>query len=185
MNEAVLKEKLLELADTVTAAPLSGNAEAPKDGVYLPHRVGPQPSMDDAIEHLKLQVTYMLFDLEATRRENRYLRQMLEGRSRQDRDSTSDRSAPACRAPHNRSTFPRAGPSMASPCCISRRGSLAQAALRAASITDPWSGCGVRLMHRHRMWWSEHRAGPGRAGPEPDGINFFCESRLDVRTVLA
>jgi hypothetical protein len=87
MNEAVLKEKLLELADTVTAAPLSGNAEGPKDGVYLPHRVGPQPSMDDAVEHLKLQVTYMLFDLEATRRENRYLRQMLEGRSRQDRDS--------------------------------------------------------------------------------------------------
>lgn len=86
MNEAVLREKLLELADVVAAAPLAGNANASNEGVYLPHRLGPKPSMDDAIDHLKLQVKYMLFDLEATRRENRYLRQMLEGRSKQDRD---------------------------------------------------------------------------------------------------
>lgn len=87
MNEAVLKEKLLELADVVAAAPLTEKASNASDGVYLPHRVGPKPSVEEAIDHLKLQVKYMLFDLEATRRENKYLRQMLEGRSRNDRDS--------------------------------------------------------------------------------------------------
>jgi hypothetical protein len=39
-----------------------------------------EDSLDDSLEHLQLIVKYLLFDVEATRRENMYLRKVLEGR---------------------------------------------------------------------------------------------------------
>jgi hypothetical protein len=38
-------------------------------------------SLQDSIDYLRLTIKYMLFDLEATRRENGYLRKMLEEQS--------------------------------------------------------------------------------------------------------
>lgn len=35
-------------------------------------------NLQDSFDHLRLAVKYLLFDLEATRRENKYLRKMLE-----------------------------------------------------------------------------------------------------------
>lgn len=35
-------------------------------------------SLQDSLDYLRLSVKYLLFDLEATRRENEYLRKMLE-----------------------------------------------------------------------------------------------------------
>ena len=35
-------------------------------------------SLQDSLDYLRLSIKYLLFDLEATRRENSYLRQMLE-----------------------------------------------------------------------------------------------------------
>jgi regulator of replication initiation timing len=35
-------------------------------------------TLQDSLDHLRLTVKYLLFDLEATRRENKYLRKMLE-----------------------------------------------------------------------------------------------------------
>lgn len=35
-------------------------------------------SLQDSIDYLRLSIKYLLFDLEATRRENEYLRKMLE-----------------------------------------------------------------------------------------------------------
>lgn len=35
-------------------------------------------ALRDSLDHLRLTVKYLLFDLEATRRENKYLRKMLE-----------------------------------------------------------------------------------------------------------
>ncbi|HUN79973.1 MAG TPA: hypothetical protein VMV81_00535 [Phycisphaerae bacterium] len=35
-------------------------------------------SLQDSIDYLRLSIKYLLFDLEATRRENSYLRKMLE-----------------------------------------------------------------------------------------------------------
>jgi regulator of replication initiation timing len=35
-------------------------------------------TLHDSLDHLRLTVKYLLFDLEATRRENQYLRKMLE-----------------------------------------------------------------------------------------------------------
>ena len=37
-------------------------------------------SVAEALDYLRLQIKYLVFDLEATRRENRYLRKMLENR---------------------------------------------------------------------------------------------------------
>jgi hypothetical protein len=38
-------------------------------------------SLQESLDWLRLSVKYLVFDLEATRRENNYLRQMLESNS--------------------------------------------------------------------------------------------------------
>ncbi len=38
-------------------------------------------SLQDSLDYLRLSIKYLLFDLEATRRENNYLRKMLEEQS--------------------------------------------------------------------------------------------------------
>jgi hypothetical protein len=84
MNEAVLKEKLLELSESMIV-PIAGASKPGSDGVYTP---ASQSTLDESMDYLRLQIKYLLFDLEATRRENRYLRQMLENRpGREGKDS--------------------------------------------------------------------------------------------------
>jgi hypothetical protein len=87
MSEAALKRKLDDLIRTITASPFAGQA-APGTQIGTYHAEGTrrQDSLQTALDHLRLQVKYLLFDLEATRRENRYLRQMLESRHRRDVD---------------------------------------------------------------------------------------------------
>lgn len=36
-------------------------------------------TLEESMDHLRLVVKYLLFDIEATKRENRYLRRILEG----------------------------------------------------------------------------------------------------------
>lgn len=82
MNEAVIREKLAELCDAIVKSPQGPNGRKAHSnaGTYLDQTgVGPN-SVDDALDTLRLQVKYLVFDIEATRRENRYLRQMLESR---------------------------------------------------------------------------------------------------------
>ena len=88
IDEAAVRKDLNELIEAITAAPLAGKAAAPTSGVY--HN-SPQTDagIDDSLNQLRLQVKYLLFDLEATRRENRYLRQMLENRHRRHKDNDS------------------------------------------------------------------------------------------------
>ena len=40
-------------------------------------------SLQESLDYLRICIKYQLFDLEATRRENKYLRDMLEGRNNQ------------------------------------------------------------------------------------------------------
>ncbi len=47
-------------------------------------------NVTEALDYLRLQIKYVVFDLEATRRENRYLRKMLESRPSQDIDPGGD-----------------------------------------------------------------------------------------------
>jgi hypothetical protein len=86
MNEAAFRAFLREVCDQMAAVPGPAAKNAPT-GRYEPEV--PQ-STPDLADHLRMQVKYLLFDLEATRRENRYLRQMLESRYR---DSDGPREA--------------------------------------------------------------------------------------------
>lgn len=80
MNEAVLKERVAEMLDLMVSAS-AGKPSHCAEGNYLPTPSPSQP-VDDLLVNLRLQVRYLMFDLEATRRESKYLRQMLESRSR-------------------------------------------------------------------------------------------------------
>lgn len=91
MNEAVIKERLLELAESVSGQPKSTPPRPGAEGVYEPVGLAKKLTVEESLDYLRLQVKYLLFDLEATRRENRYLRQMLDSRAnrkpdQQDRD---------------------------------------------------------------------------------------------------
>lgn len=92
MNEAAIRQKLCEINEILTVSPSLG--PAPKspggEGVYYGQQLAQEPALDATLEQLRLQVKYLLFDLEATRRENRYLRQMLEARHRGGADGHPD-----------------------------------------------------------------------------------------------
>lgn len=85
MNEAAIRERIRELNEMVTASPLVQPKQSSRSQGTYPTQDPPRHiRTDDCLDLLRLQVKYLLFDLEATRRENRYLRQMLESRHRRD-----------------------------------------------------------------------------------------------------
>ncbi len=91
MEEAAMKKKLDDLIETVRSATrVSKDAKSSTAyGMYVPS-ADPDASVDNALDGLRLQIKYLLFDLEATRRENRYLMQMLENRSGRDKRRDTD-----------------------------------------------------------------------------------------------
>lgn len=81
MEPKGLRSKLREL-DELIATIHSPEASDASDGTYIGH--SPEASAksnEEIVNEARFQIKYLLFDLEATRRENRYLRQMLERRS--------------------------------------------------------------------------------------------------------
>ena len=46
--------------------------------------------LQESLDHLRLSIKYLVFDLEATRRENAYLRQLIEQANRDDTPSPGD-----------------------------------------------------------------------------------------------
>lgn len=87
MNEAALKGKVEELLKMVHPGP-QGKGEA--DGIYVSVEADPGESMSEGLDQLRLQLKYLMFDLEATRRENRYLRMMLDARNRPPKKDGDD-----------------------------------------------------------------------------------------------
>ena len=82
MDESTFQKKLSELVKEIGTLPASQRkklemlAEETKlRHVELKKSVS---SLQDSLDYLRLSIKYLLFDLEATRRENSYLRQMLE-----------------------------------------------------------------------------------------------------------
>jgi len=84
IDEATFKVRLQELIKEIETLP-DPEGKFTKDPKTAP-RVGPQQlaatakTVEEALDYLRLQIKYVVFDLEATRRENRYLRKMLENR---------------------------------------------------------------------------------------------------------
>jgi hypothetical protein len=82
MDEAAFQNKLRELINQIETLPeaerrrLKTLAEATQARhADIKKSVS---AMQESIDFLRLWIKYMLFDLEATRRENNYLRKMLE-----------------------------------------------------------------------------------------------------------
>jgi septal ring factor EnvC (AmiA/AmiB activator) len=85
MDENVFQEKLAELVKEIGNIPEDDRskletlaAQTRKRHEKLKQTVN---SLQESIDYLRLSIKYLLFDLEATRRENNYLRKMLEEQS--------------------------------------------------------------------------------------------------------
>ncbi|MBX3396833.1 MAG: hypothetical protein KF841_15865 [Phycisphaerae bacterium] len=79
MDERSLEKTLTELLQTVginSAAPeIASAVQTTTQNDQLHQAVS---NLQDSLDYLRLTVKYLLFDLEATRRENAHLRKMLE-----------------------------------------------------------------------------------------------------------
>ena len=82
MNEADFQQKLGELMGEIATLPRAERekleqlaAQTKARHSKLKKTVG---ELQDSLDYLRLSIKYLVFDLEATRRENGYLRQMLE-----------------------------------------------------------------------------------------------------------
>jgi len=81
MDDAKLKSKIEEVAQLFVDCPAVGKAGMNvSEGTYVPSESAISATPGDSLDHLRLQVKYLVFDLEATKRENKYLRQMLQRR---------------------------------------------------------------------------------------------------------
>jgi hypothetical protein len=82
MNEQDFQQKLGELIGQIEMLPpeqrerLSALAEEAKDRQQRMKKT--VADLQDSLDYLRLSIKYLLFDLEATRRENTYLRKLLE-----------------------------------------------------------------------------------------------------------
>jgi len=98
MDEAAIKKKIGELCRTVLALPRGRDKEkaaldqASDFSVYHPKTSTEAESLEDSLDHLRLHIKYLMFDLEATRRENRYLRQMIDNRRRRGSEGPGESS---------------------------------------------------------------------------------------------
>ncbi|HWL92196.1 MAG TPA: hypothetical protein VNT79_01560 [Phycisphaerae bacterium] len=79
MDEQSLEKTLSELLQTVgTSNEAPEIAAAVKTSTSSDHLEQAVDSLQDSLDYLRLTVKYLVFDLEATRRENAHLRKMLE-----------------------------------------------------------------------------------------------------------
>jgi hypothetical protein len=81
MDEAALREKVGQLLSEVHSLPgvsvkaAAGPERPPAAGGSAMRRE--MAALEDSLDHVRLAIKYMVFDLEATKRENRLLREML------------------------------------------------------------------------------------------------------------
>lgn len=86
MDEAAFEKKLNELVNEIGPIPVSQR----KKIISLAQRTRncheklkkSISSLQESLDYLRLSIKYLLFDLEATRRENIYLRKLLEDNSK-------------------------------------------------------------------------------------------------------
>lgn len=82
MTETEFQSKLSELMGEISTLPLSERKKLQKlatDTQQRHDRLSRTVSgLQESLDYLRLSIKYLVFDLEATRRENSYLRRMLE-----------------------------------------------------------------------------------------------------------
>jgi len=83
MDTAAFKTRLDELLNEISDIPNGQGkkllllTQKKKPAKQKPQKAG---SLDESLDYLRLIIKYLVFDVEATRRENSYLRKILEGR---------------------------------------------------------------------------------------------------------
>jgi len=87
MDEVTFQQKLSELVNEIGTLPASQRKklellaqETKQRHAELRKSV---TNLQESLDYLRLSIKYLLFDLEATRRENSYLRQLLEDTDKQ------------------------------------------------------------------------------------------------------
>jgi septal ring factor EnvC (AmiA/AmiB activator) len=82
MNETEFQSKLAELMGEISTLPATERQKLEKLAVETRQRHerlrATVSSLQESLDYLRLSIKYLVFDLEATRRENGYLRRMLE-----------------------------------------------------------------------------------------------------------
>ena len=82
MDNSVFEARLNELLNEINDLPAGQSKKilslAGQTKLYNKNSQKNPETVHDSLDHLRLTVKYILFDLEATRRENKYLRRMLE-----------------------------------------------------------------------------------------------------------
>ncbi len=82
MDEALFESKLNELVREISSLPESDQKKvvslAQKARRYQKDLKKSVSDLQDSLDYLRVTIKYLLFDLEATRRENSYLRKILE-----------------------------------------------------------------------------------------------------------
>lgn len=85
MNETDFQAKLGELISQIDELPTGQRDELRKLAEETKHRHekirATIRGLQDSLDYLRLSVKYLVFDLEATRRENDYLRKIVEGKT--------------------------------------------------------------------------------------------------------
>ena len=85
MDEITFQRKMQELMSRIQAMPESSDQPEQAASLAGERRDRIKASvaeLQESLDYLRLSVKYLVFDLEATRRENAYLRRMLEQSSR-------------------------------------------------------------------------------------------------------
>lgn len=84
MDERTFQQKLAELTRDIDELPTKDQSRIKDlaEQARLRHEKMKSiiSSLTESMDYLRLSVKYLIFDLEATRRENRYLRKLLESR---------------------------------------------------------------------------------------------------------
>lgn len=85
MDETAFQRKLSDLVHEIGNIPVEERAKLETVAAQSKERQAKLrktvDSLQESIDYLRLSIKYLLFDLEATRRENGYLRKMLEEQS--------------------------------------------------------------------------------------------------------
>lgn len=88
MNEQDFKTKMSELLGQINKLPESERPrlEELAEETKTRHEKMKETlgNLQDSLDHLRLTVKYLVFDLEATRRENKYLRKLIDSQDSND-----------------------------------------------------------------------------------------------------
>jgi len=93
MNEQEFQHKLSELISQIDELPADQQTAIRELADQTKHRHEKLrktvKDLQDSLDYLRLSVKYLVFDLEATKRENRYLRKMIESTGHDEEQESS------------------------------------------------------------------------------------------------